>query len=59
VVTVARKHTVDPAIAMHRAVEKFSHRFRHVEKRMAAAGEKMEAGKLAMMDVYWDEAKRG
>ena len=59
VVNVARKHKVDPAIAMHRAVEKFSHRFRHVEKRMAAAGETMEAGKLAMMDAYWDEAKRG
>jgi tetrapyrrole methylase family protein / MazG family protein len=59
VVNVARKHKVDPAIAMHRATEKFSSRFRHVEKRMAAAGEKMEAGKLAMMDAYWDEAKRG
>jgi tetrapyrrole methylase family protein / MazG family protein len=59
VVNVARKHKVDPAIAMHRAVEKFSSRFRHVEKRMAAAGEKMEAGKLAMMDAYWEEAKKG
>ncbi|PKL09251.1 MAG: nucleoside triphosphate pyrophosphohydrolase [Spirochaetae bacterium HGW-Spirochaetae-7] len=59
VVNVARKHKVDPAIAMHRAAEKFSHRFRHVEKRMAAAGEKMESGKLAMMDAYWDEAKKG
>jgi tetrapyrrole methylase family protein/MazG family protein len=58
VVNVARKHHVDPAIAMHRAVEKFSMRFRHVEKSMAAAGEKMEAGKLAMMDVYWNEAKK-
>jgi len=58
VVNVARKHHVDPAIAMHRAVEKFSTRFRHVEKRMAAAGEKMEAGKLAMMDGYWNEAKK-
>ncbi|MBU0929406.1 MAG: nucleoside triphosphate pyrophosphohydrolase [Spirochaetes bacterium] len=56
-VNVARKHRVDPAIAMHRAVEKFSSRFRHVEKRMAAAGEKMEHGKLEMMDRYWDEAK--
>jgi tetrapyrrole methylase family protein/MazG family protein len=59
VVNVARKHRVDPAIAMHRAAEKFAVRFRHVEKRMAAAGEKMEAGKLAMMDAYWDEAKKG
>lgn len=57
VVNVARTHRVDPAIAMHRAVEKFSARFRYVEKHMAAAGEKMEPGKLTMMDRYWDEAK--
>lgn len=57
-VNVARKHRVDPAIAMHRALEKFSRRFRHVEKAMAAAGETMEPGKLALMDRYWDEAKR-
>lgn len=57
VVNVARKHHVDPALAMHRALEKFSSRFRHVEKRMAAAGEKMESGKLDMMDRYWNEAK--
>lgn len=57
-VNVARKHKVDPAIAMHRALEKFSRRFRHVEKAMAAAGEKMEPGKLAIMDRYWDEAKK-
>ncbi len=59
VVNVARKHRVDPAIAMHRAVEKFSSRFRHVEKSMAAVGEKMKAGKLEMMDRYWDEMKKG
>jgi len=43
---------------MHRALEKFSRRFRHVEKAMAAAGEAMEQGKLEMMDRYWDEAKK-
>jgi len=59
VINVARKHRVDPAIAMHRALEKFSSRFRRVEKSMAAAGEKMEHGKLEMMDRYWDEAKKG
>ncbi|GAB1456215.1 nucleoside triphosphate pyrophosphohydrolase [Spirochaetota bacterium] len=57
VVNVARMHRVDPAIAMHRALEKFSSRFRYVEKQMAVAGEKMEHGKLEMMDLYWDEAK--
>ncbi|PKL25067.1 MAG: nucleoside triphosphate pyrophosphohydrolase [Spirochaetae bacterium HGW-Spirochaetae-3] len=56
-VNVARKHRVDPAIAMQRAAEKFASRFRHVERRMAEAGEAMEQGKLEMMDRYWDEAK--
>lgn len=58
VVNVARKHRVDPALAMHRAGEKFARRFRAVEKSMAAAGERMEPGKLEMMDRYWDEEKR-
>ena len=57
-VNVARKHHVDPAIAMHRALEKFSARFRHVEKRMAETGQPMKEGMLGVMDGFWDEAKR-
>lgn len=56
-VNVARKHGVDPAIALHRALEKFSARFRHVEWRMAELGSTMERGKLEEMDRLWDEAK--
>lgn len=58
VVNVARKHKVDPALALHRALEKFSARFRHVEKRMAETGQPMAPGALAVMDGFWDEAKR-
>jgi tetrapyrrole methylase family protein/MazG family protein len=56
-VNVARRHHVDPAIALHRTIEKFSTRFRHVEKRMKESGQVMEPGKLEAMDIYWDEAK--
>lgn len=57
VVNVARKHKVDPALALHRSLEKFSSRFRHVEKRMAEHGEPMEGASLERMDGFWDEAK--
>ncbi len=56
-VNVARKHKVDPALALHRSLEKFSSRFRHVEKRMAEHGEAMEGASLERMDGFWDEAK--
>lgn len=56
-VNVARKHGVDPGLAMRRSTEKFGRRFRHVERRMAESGEPMERGKLEMMDRFWDEAK--
>jgi len=57
VVNVARKHRVDPAVGLLKTIDKFSRRFRHVESRMAAAGQAMEPGKLDMMDAYWNEAK--
>ena len=56
-VNVARRHHVDPAVALHRTIEKFNTRFRHVEKRMKDSGQAMEPGMLAAMDVFWDEAK--
>ena len=56
-VNVARRHHIDPAVALHRTIEKFSTRFRHVEKRMKDSGQAMEPGMLAAMDVFWDEAK--
>lgn len=55
---VSRYLDVDPAVALHRTIEKFSARFRHVEKRMAENGIPMEKGRLAEMDRFWEEAKR-
>jgi tetrapyrrole methylase family protein / MazG family protein len=56
-VNLARFLKVDPTIALNAANEKFSRRFRHVEKRMAEAGIKLSAENMARMDSYWDEAK--
>jgi tetrapyrrole methylase family protein/MazG family protein len=56
-VNLSRFLDVDPAIALHSANEKFSRRFRQVEKRMAESGLAMAAENMAVMDGYWEEAK--
>jgi tetrapyrrole methylase family protein/MazG family protein len=56
-VNLSRFLDVDPAIALHAANEKFSRRFRHVEKRMAETGTAIRADTMSVMDGYWNEAK--
>ena len=56
-VNVSRFLGVDPALALHAANEKFSRRFRHVERRMAESGRALSAAAMAEMDAFWDEAK--
>jgi tetrapyrrole methylase family protein/MazG family protein len=57
-VNLARFLDVDPAIALSSAVEKFSRRFRHVERRMAELGKALSAENMDLMDGFWEEAKR-
>jgi tetrapyrrole methylase family protein/MazG family protein len=57
IVNISRAHGVDPSLALARANEKFTRRFRHVERRMAEEGLEMKSGALAAMDAFWDEAK--
>lgn len=57
VINLARFKGVDPAVALQRCNEKFSHRFRHVEKRMKEEGFALSAEHLELMDRYWNEAK--
>ncbi|MEN6364484.1 MAG: nucleoside triphosphate pyrophosphohydrolase [Rectinema sp.] len=57
VVNLSRHMGVDPGLAMHGAVEKFSRRFRHVEKGMAGKGLPMTSERMTEMDALWDEAK--
>lgn len=57
VINLARFSGIDPAIALQRTNEKFSHRFRHVEKRMKEKGLPLSAEHMATMDEFWEEAK--
>jgi tetrapyrrole methylase family protein/MazG family protein len=57
-VNLSRFLGVDPALALHGAVEKFSRRFRHVERRMSEAGKVLASEHMVLMDDFWDEAKR-
>ncbi len=56
-VNLARFLDVDPALALARTVEKFSRRFRYVEKRMAESGKPLSAENMELMDSFWDAAK--
>ncbi len=57
-INISRFLDVDPAIALHSANEKFSRRFRQIEKRMAESGKEMSAENMGLMDRFWDETKR-
>jgi tetrapyrrole methylase family protein/MazG family protein len=57
VLNVSRFLGVNPSLALQRTNEKFSRRFRYVEKRMAEEGAAMGKENFARMDALWDEAK--
>jgi tetrapyrrole methylase family protein/MazG family protein len=57
VVNVTRFLGIDPSVALHRTVGKFSARFRFVEKAMAAEGRPLEAGESPRMNELWERAK--
>ena len=56
-INVSRFLGVDPAVALHSALERFSSRFRYVEKAMAGEGAALSAENMARMDELWEEAK--
>ncbi|MDR2048023.1 MAG: nucleoside triphosphate pyrophosphohydrolase [Treponema sp.] len=56
-VNLCRYLNVEPSVALQRTNEKFTRRFKHVEKRMKENGKEMAAENLAAMDTYWEEAK--
>jgi len=56
-INVARKHHVDPSLALQRTIDKFSYRFHYVEQRMKEKGIPMEQSNLHIMDQFWEEAK--
>jgi len=55
---LARKLEIDPEAALAAANRKFRRRFEHVERGLAARGQRLGEATLAEMDALWDEAKR-
>ena len=66
VVNLARRHRIDPGVALQRTNDRFCERFAHVERRVRENGgdwPRDKEGKptsgvpLQELDTYWDEAK--
>ena len=49
---------VDPEEALRRSNEKFSNRFRAIERGVQAAGKTMETASLTEMEEHYQQAKR-
>ncbi len=58
-INLSRVLGIDPDLALMRTNEKFSRRFRQVEKGMRERGIPMSAQALAAMDELWEKAKEG
>lgn len=57
-VNLARHHKVDAENALMAANRKFTSRFSFIEDKIARDGLEMEDAGLALLDRYWNEAKR-
>ncbi|MDR2101677.1 MAG: nucleoside triphosphate pyrophosphohydrolase [Treponema sp.] len=58
VVNLCRFLKVEPSVALQRTNGKFSERFKYMEKRMKESGQEMKGENLALMDRFWEEAKK-
>ena len=58
ITNLSRHLKIDPEIALHRSTDKFSKRFRLVEKAVDESGRKWEDFSLDELDTFWNDAKR-
>ncbi len=58
IVNLSRFINVNPEDALRKAIEKFSARFRHMEKEVADSKKSLHDMKLEEMDLIWDEIKK-
>ncbi|MBI5056383.1 MAG: nucleoside triphosphate pyrophosphohydrolase [Nitrospirae bacterium] len=56
-VRLANFVNVNPEDALRKTINKFTYRFRHIEKEAARQGKKLEAMTLPEMETLWQEAK--
>lgn len=58
IANIARHLKVDAEASLRAGNEKFTRRFRHIEKQVAAGGKQLKDHTLAELDAWWVEAKR-
>ena len=58
VINLSRYLDIDPAIALHKTNQKFTKRFKYLEKEIKKLGKKLEESTLEEMDNYWEKAKK-
>ncbi len=57
IVNLARHRSLDPELALRRANDRFTRRFRHLESALTARGLEMAAAGPEMLDRLWSAAK--
>jgi len=57
VINLSRFLDIDPALALHKTNQKFTNRFKYVEKEVLKQGKPLKASSLEEMDKFWEEAK--
>ena len=57
VINLSRFLDIDPAIALHKTNQKFSKRFKYLEKEIEKLGKNLHETSLKEMDFYWNKAK--
>ena len=58
VINLCRFFNINPSDALMRTNKKFYERFKYVEKQMKNNNHELKAENLALMDQYWNEAKK-
>ncbi|SYZ72799.1 Nucleoside triphosphate pyrophosphohydrolase/pyrophosphatase MazG [Candidatus Zixiibacteriota bacterium] len=55
--SLARKLEIDPERALNRSLQKFTLRFRHIEKRVKESGRRFGDFTIEELEAFWQEAK--
>ena len=58
VINLSRYLKIDPAIALHKTNQKFTKRFRYVEKKVNEKNKSLNDSSLEEMDIFWEKAKQ-
>jgi len=57
VINLSRFLDIDPALALHKTNQKFTNRFKYLEKEVLKQGKTLKESTFEEMDKFWEEAK--